>query len=109
MPGNKPNLAMRQSIAELRAQGMDTGQIAQKLEITKGSVLQYERRSGVPKRKRGRPRDQEKAKRDQAIYEARQRGHGYEWIAERYGVNKNYARMIRLREAEKRQLGQKNI
>lgn len=99
----KPNLEMRAKVKALRDKGLKTYEIAAELDISRGSVLQYERRMGLPKRKRGKPANPEIIARNQAIYEACQRGYSYERIAELFNVTKDHARMIKLREAEKRQ------
>lgn len=107
--GNKPNLAMRQRIAELRAQGLRTDVIACLVKLSVQSVLGYERRPGVIKRKRGKPECPEIAARNSAIYEACQRGYSYARVAELYKITKGHARMIKLREAEKRQQSQTTL
>jgi Mor family transcriptional regulator len=97
------NLKMRQKIAQLRADGLKTDVIAHLTGLTVQAVCAYERRMGVIKRKRGRPASAELAERDKAIYEACQRGYSYETLAKKYGIKKDYVRMIKLREAERRQ------
>lgn len=97
------NMEMRQRITELRAKGLPTDAIALLVGLSVQAVCGYERRMGVIKRKRGKPANPEIIERNRMIYEACQRGYSYERIAELFNVTKDHARMIKLREAEKRQ------
>ncbi len=98
----KPNPEMRGQIRALRADGLDTKQIAEKLNTSPGAVLQYERRMGVPKRKRGKPANPENVARDEAVYKAREQGYSYKRIAEMYGITEEYAGVIRSKVAERK-------
>lgn len=99
---NKPNEKMRQQIKALRDSGLETHQIADKLNISRGSVLQYERRMGYPKRKRGKPASPEIKERNEAVYQAFQKGYSYQWISERFNITTRYAGMIRYRVSEEK-------
>lgn len=101
-PMGKPDLEIKERIAELRKQGLETREIAKALSRSLHSILAHERRAGNPKRKRGRPPSPEIMARDKNVYLAFQRGDNPKAIAEKYNISYRHAFVIRNRESAKR-------
>lgn len=92
-------------IEAMRAKGLETHQIAERLGKSNQAILSMELRRGIKRRRPGHKPNPETARRNEEIYRMLKQGYSFDALAERFNLARETIKYIKHKQSKKEQSG----